>query len=335
MAVSKHYQDNELFNPLSVHNRDNCLAPWRALKDKISASGGTCNTLDVCRKSNGKPKIVVFSDIPPAGPKDILGSWFGTVEKWVLLLENNIVSPQNWQMANHEPFDKLFTWNDDLVDNKRYFKLNYAQVFPRNPFARDGNSRTLCTLIAGNKKANHPFELYSERLQAIEWFEKNAPDHFRFYGMSWDRHIFPNRRPFVYLNRIGPLCALLSRRFRTYQGPVKNKIEILSKYRFAICYENATGFPGYITEKIFDCFFAGCVPIYLGAPNIAQHIPQNCFIDKRDFDNYSSLYSHISVLREDKYLEYQESIASFLSGPASFPFTSACFVKTLLHHANA
>jgi hypothetical protein len=63
----------------------------------------------------------------------------------------------------------------------------------------------------------------------------------------------------------------------------------LEKYKFSICYENARDTPGYITEKIFDCFFAGCVPIYWGANNITDHIPKECFIDKRDFEDYKVL----------------------------------------------
>jgi hypothetical protein len=42
---------------------------------------------------------------------------------------------------------------------------------------------------------------------------------------------------------------------------VDSKKNTLEKYKFSICYENARDIPGYITEKIFDCFFAGCVPI--------------------------------------------------------------------------
>ena len=31
--------------------------------------------------------------------------------------------------------------------------------------------------------------------------------------------------------------------------------------------------PGYITEKIFDCFLARSVPVYWGPGNIADHVP--------------------------------------------------------------
>ena len=44
---------------------------------------------------------------------------------------------------------------------------------------------------------------------------------------------------------------------------VKNKIEWLKSYKFNLCFENSSQ-PGYLTEKLFDAFMSGCVPIYWG-----------------------------------------------------------------------
>ena len=49
------------------------------------------------------------------------------------------------------------------------------------------------------------------------------------------------------------------------------------------CAWRIRGFAGYISEKIFDCFFAGTVPLYLGAPDIEDYIPADTFIDLRQF----------------------------------------------------
>lgn len=55
-------------------------------------------------------------------------------------------------------------------------------------------------------------------------------------------------------------------------------IEVLSNYKFVLCFENSYT-NGYITEKIFNCFFAGIIPLYLGAPDITKYINPNCFVD--------------------------------------------------------
>jgi alpha(1,3/1,4) fucosyltransferase len=45
-----------------------------------------------------------------------------------------------------------------------------------------------------------------------------------------------------------------------------NKREFLQSYRFNLCPENSN-YKGYVTEKIFDAIYAGCIPIYWGSDN--------------------------------------------------------------------
>ncbi|MCL1721757.1 glycosyltransferase family 10, partial [Vibrio parahaemolyticus] len=54
-------------------------------------------------------------------------------------------------------------------------------------------------------------------------------------------------------------------RYKSYKGSVESKTHTLKNYKFCICFENAQMIEGYITEKIFDCFFSATVPIYWGA----------------------------------------------------------------------
>lgn len=60
---------------------------------------------------------------------------------------------------------------------------------------------------------------------------------------------------------------------RLRPASVEDKLGTLRHFRFALCFENCV-FPGYVTEKVFDCFLSGCVPIYLGAPDITDFIPK-------------------------------------------------------------
>ncbi len=45
-----------------------------------------------------------------------------------------------------------------------------------------------------------------------------------------------------------------------------DKIKYLSNYKFNLCPENSD-YPGYCTEKLFESFEAGCIPIYWGCNN--------------------------------------------------------------------
>ena len=68
-------------------------------------------------------------------------------------------------------------------------------------------------------------------------------------------------------------------------------------YVFSVCFENAKGFPGLITEKIFHCFNAGSIPIYFGASNIEKHIPEDCFINYENFKSIKDMYDYIKHLK--------------------------------------
>ncbi len=51
----------------------------------------------------------------------------------------------------------------------------------------------------------------------------------------------------------------------------------------------------YVTEKLYDAFVAGCVPLYLGAPNIANLLPDpDAIIDYRQAP--TSLLSYLSTV---------------------------------------
>ena len=118
----------------------------------------------------------------------------------------------------------------------------------------------------------------------------------------------------------------------SYCGEVTDKIKTYQKYKFAICYENAKDLPGYVSEKIFDCFFAGCVPVYWGAPNITQHIPESCFIDRRKFASNQDLYAFISGMSEVEYFGYLDSIDNFLEKNKDGIFSVDYFAKSLINN---
>ena len=239
-------------------------------------------------------------------------------------MESDIVRPEDFLIKNHTKFHKIFTWSDDLValDPKKYIKNNYSFCFPEKiNIGLEGRDK-LCTMIAGNKMIYKPTELYSKRLEAIKWFEKYHLDDFDLYGIYWDEFWIRSKiKIFRAFNRLKLLRKWIRVNRPSYKGTVEKKKDILEGYRFSICYENASS-NGYITEKIFDSFFAGCVPIYLGAPNILEYIPSECFIDKRNFKTYEDLYDYISNMSEKEYLSYQNSIVDFLNSEKGYEFSA-------------
>jgi hypothetical protein len=78
------------------------------------------------------------------------------------------------------------------------------------------------------------------------------------------------------------------------------KLKIIADYKFTLAFENAMT-PDYVTEKFFDPLVAGSVPVYLGAPNVADFAPgDHCFIDVTDFEGPKALAEYLRALDEDE-----------------------------------
>ncbi|VVH58371.1 putative fucosyl transferase [uncultured Gammaproteobacteria bacterium] len=323
IVVSSVYQNNQLFdlsNP--TLNRDNCLFGFYLLKQEFKKYNIDLSTYDINHPNDSD--VVIYNEIP----KKVLKNTDKN-KSYLLIFESELIRLDNWSLEKHKYFGKIFTWNDKFVDNKKYFKLNFSHLLPKNINKDMSKKNKLCTMIAGNKKIKHPLELYSKREESIRWFEKYHPDDFDLYGREWDIYAYQNRY-IEFLFRKIKLNNLFKANFPSYKGRVDSKKNTLEKYKFSICYENAKDIPGYITEKIFDCFLAGCVPIYWGANNITDHIPSNCFIDKRKFNTYEKLYQYISNMSDDEYVRYLDNIEIFFNSDSAKQFTHQYFVKTIV-----
>jgi alpha(1,3/1,4) fucosyltransferase len=331
--ASPPYGNDELFNADNALNRDDCLAGFRKLRSELRSKDYECATQDVCRRQGAIPDIVLFLDIPQEPIARLLGPWAGRSRCWLLLQEPATIIPRNWDLSLHRQFERIYTWSDDLVNNGKYFKINYALTIPDTVPKDVRIKEKLCTLIAGQHRSDHPDELYSERIAAIQWFERNHLEDFDLYGRGWDEFYFSRPGGMHVLNHVNllrPLRRLLAPAYVSYRGPVAKKAEVLKRYKFCICYENVRGLNGYITEKIFDCFSAGCVPIYWGAENVIKHIPGDCFIDKRAFGTYEELYRHLVGISDASYLMCLGNAEQFLRSGQGYLFTAQHFAETIV-----
>jgi len=242
-------------------------------------------------------------------------------DKTALLIAEGIIHmPENHDSKLGKMFPVVFTWSDNLVDGKRFFKYRIPQPvrwpkIERVPF----KDKKLLVNISANKYSSHPLELYEIRRTSIEYFEKKFKDQFDLYGIGWNE---PATHGQHYLKTLVPF-------YSSYKGTVKRKSDIFPKYRFALCYENAI-LPGYITEKIFDCMRSDCVPIYLGAPNINEYLPQDTYIDRRKFSDDEQLASYILSIDEVKYEHYREGITEYLSSNEFSSFLCTTLAETIV-----
>lgn len=326
-VVDKVWQNNLIFDrhQTKMEIRDNALDKYYAIYELFKKNNHDIATNDI--NSIEESDIVLYMDMPQVKPlKEHID------KSYIVLIESPLFKPDNYDVANHHYFKKIFTWHDDFVDAKKYIKINYSFTVPQS-ISKHINRKKLCCLIVSNKTSLHKNELYSERKKSVRWFEQNHPNDFNLYGVGWNEYFFKGSIFMRAFNRI-PLAKKIMHRFfgeeyPSYKGKIANKFETMQDYKFTIAYENIKDVPGYITEKIMDPLFAGCVPIYLGANNITDYIPKTCFIDKRDFTSLDALYEYIKNMEEKRYLDYLESIEDFLKSRDVNKFKVEFFAQTL------
>ena len=85
-------------------------------------------------------------------------------------------------------------------------------------------------------------------------------------------------------------------------GPVKNKIEFQSKYKFAIAFENHSK-PGYLTEKFAQAAQSGCIPIYWGDPEVATYFNEKAFVNCHRYKSLDEVVGRIIEIdqNDDEY----------------------------------
>ena len=77
------------------------------------------------------------------------------------------------------------------------------------------------------------------------------------------------------------------------------KLEVFRRYKCVIAFENSIS-TDYVTEKYYDALLTGAVPVYLGAPNIADYSPAaRCHIDVNDYGSPRELADYLLALDQD------------------------------------
>ncbi len=161
-------------------------------------------------------------------------------------------------------------------------------------------------------------DLYGERRAIAREAERYIPEFLDVFGPGWNREqiswcpLYPNRP------------------YRCWRANAKvSKHELSAEYRFVMAYENFRGRRGYISEKIFDALQAGSVPVYLGEERITEFVPQEAFVDARNFRTRRELLVYLQSCPEPKWAEMREAGQNFLRSPAFRSFTDEAFAQRM------
>jgi alpha(1,3/1,4) fucosyltransferase len=330
------YNQNRMFGSVSAHGAgDDVTYGGMRIGKHLREAGHQVNTLDM---SDGPFDAAIFFDHPT-----FLNAYYRRLrqtktELYLFLMENELNRPDNYWKCNHKDFKKVFTWNPELADGEKYILFFHSMKIPASLKIDVRRKTKFAVVVAAQKYSTHKRALYKERIDVIRWYEREHPDKFDLYGQRWDRFYFNNR-----LWRLNMFLAkfyqkfpgrFVTHHFPSCRGPVDRKVEVMRDYKFAIVYENAV-FPGYLTEKIFDAFFAGCVPVYLGAPDVLKYIPAETFVDRRNFADDAAVYQYLAHMSEQEYLGRVKAIENFVNGAGMRPYSADAFIELIDKHVVA
>jgi hypothetical protein len=260
--------------------------------------------------------------------------------KHLLLLTESPLKPYWFNKENHQYFDVILTYNRSLVDDKRYFFNPLSKSSPpKNLHSNDWKNRKDIVILNTNryigiKAEKTPFHymnamysmkrddgwqfsikdvvdyytnfLYEERRKLVRCAEKYFPGSLDIYGDGWN-----GRRGGWYYRLFPDPKPAMSKGL--YIG---EKIELFQNYRYVVAFENFRGKIAYFSEKMFDAFYGGSVPIYLGDENVTSYVPKECFVDARDFKNYEALLRFVVNSDERIWNGYRTHIDRYLTTDA-------------------
>lgn len=324
--VASHMRDNLPFTPGAGPNGGEFFLPWRSLREHFLRLGFELNTAD--RNAGHAVAFELHLNAQRRVPSDR--------PCFAYLYEDAIVRPINASRAQLALYRRVFTSNEELIDGEHIVRLDYPNDLRLRPGLAGWHERDLfCVLIASNKALlrPHPRNLHALRVATIRHFEASAAELFTLWGPGWDK---PAVRPGHWgriVKRLNEWKAKVHPGvppFPSYRGIIKGpKSAVLDRARFAICFENSQGSPGYLTEKIFDCFTSGCVPVYLGTTHAEPPIPAECFIDRAQFADHAALLEFLRAVTPQRYDAYRRAQAAFLQSPAAQRFGNAHFCEFL------
>ena len=249
--------------------------------------------------------IYICNDYTSSARKEL--RWFPKDKKILLVCEPKVVLPNNFKQKIRNQFGFIVSRH---IEDQQYF-LQYQQYWNRVVLESDNRIEKLVvinsnkiSLIKGNNYGLR--KLSSKKLAFVD-----------LYGRDWEMGFSQKiKELLIALKRnvcsksmidIKSVFVWLSSNPIT-QGVVENKSEIMSKYRYALVIENQNT---YISEKLFDAFFSGCIPIYIGPKIDDSIIPNSLFVAATP--NLSGIENSFIQIQAIDYKKWKTNLRSWLS----------------------
>lgn len=282
VPYSLDFKNNIMFDLDSKYNNENRLSAPARLRTILIDKGYNINTYDIYKLNEISRNDIYLSFNHNENVFSRVGQKINYTNR--ILIAQEPMHKNNFVQKTSKKYNKILTWNKNLVDHNQKLKIPAYPITKVKIQWIPLKERRFLTNISINKKSNIKGELYSEREKAIKIAEDIFGNQFDHYGIGWNK-------PKNFFQKIG--LGKYSY-FESYKGQLKDKYETLKHYKFSLCFENLNNLPGNISEKIFDCFQCGVIPLYWGAPNVLDYIPGDTFIWREDFKSNKDMLLYLN-----------------------------------------
>lgn len=213
----------------------------------------------------------------------------------------------------------------------------WPQTFPQNItkyLTSEARITTQPVLMNANKMSLISGELYSLRRKLIH------AELIALYGPKWESRLGPRLRTlagealifFRSKNKFSPSSlAKWFKRHPNYMGLAGDKLEVYAKYKVAVVIENS---PEYMSEKLLDAIFAGCIPVYVGPPVANFGLPSGLVVEAQP--SIASILEAIAFAKEMDYEAWLARALDYVENPKTLSYWSPerihCEVSNHIFH---
>lgn len=331
IAINYYFNSDELNNRIFSPDCNSATARgMKAFRAYMNKRGAEVVTLDTVDFNDPTVKHVLYFEYNWRSLwKDRFLSRVPFEKRALVLLEPANINPSLYYTSLvRGRFHTVFTWDLNLLrKNPSYTHINVPlgaepQTYRNNLFSDFSFAeKRFLVAVSRNRWSYMPQSTYPIRKRAYRYFERAFPEQFDLYGKGWNAPCIFYEKWFGYP------------RFSSWRGEIDDtwdaKVHKIAKFKFALCFENNASQPGYISEKITDCFCARCVPVYYGAKGTEKLIPRDAWIDLRDFQNFDALARFIESMDEVRYNEYISAIDRFMQSEQLNFFSTEHFYQAI------
>ena len=212
--------------------------------------------------------------------------------------------PNSWHKYNYDYnvvkyFDKIITYCDSIIKlpNVEYFP--FVSRFDKIHLKYLQNNRKYdksIGMILANRSNNETYEVNGVKLQRLDYLRKKFAiflDNLTVHGSGWDEI---EHHKYIKVENV-----------QNRMVDNTNIFDFYKKFNFALIVENCDA-ENYVSEKIYDAWVAGCIPVYYGN-NDKIDLPRDCYIDIKDFNDIEEVNLYINKMEKEHIDIYYDNIS--------------------------